>query len=29
MVFFVRTIPKEPLTPAFAAEISIFFQKIS
>ena len=28
-VFFVRKIPKEPLTPAFAEEISIFLQKIS
>lgn len=28
-VFFVRNIPKEPLTPAFAKEISIFFEKIS
>jgi RNase P protein component len=28
-VFFVRSIPKTPLTPAFAEEISIFLQKIS
>ncbi len=29
MVFFVRSIPKSPLTPAFGPEISIFLQKIS
>jgi RNase P protein component len=29
MVFFVRNIPKTPLTPAFAEEISIFLDKIS
>ena len=28
-IFFVRSIPKGPLTPAFAEEISIFFDKIS
>jgi RNase P protein component len=29
VVFFVRSIPKEALTPAFAGEISIFLEKIS
>lgn len=29
MVFFVRSIPKTPLVPAFTEEISIFLQKIS
>ncbi len=28
-VFFVKNIPKTPLTPAFEEEISIFLQKIS
>jgi len=28
-VFFVRSIPKPPLTPAFAEEIGIFLDKIS
>ncbi len=29
MIFFVRSIPKTPLTPAFAEEIGIFLNKIS
>jgi ribonuclease P protein component len=28
-VFFVRSIPKAPLTPAYQEEVSLFFQKIS
>lgn len=28
-IFFVRSIPKPPLTPAFAEEIGIFLDKIS